>query len=79
MVQVRYGGKNGDSHELAISDNHLVVRTLSRQAVMPERPFEVSSVSAEAHGILGQFETLIRFREAGVEPGPIRSHPEARV
>ena len=67
MVQVRYGGRNGGSHELAISDNHLVVRTLSRQAVMPVRPFEVSPVGAETNRILDQFETLSRFREAGVE------------
>jgi subtilisin family serine protease len=67
MVQVRYGGKDGVPYALDVSDNHLVVRTLSRQAVMPERPFEVSPVSAEAHRILDQFQTLTRFREAGVE------------
>ncbi|WP_216903807.1 S8 family serine peptidase [Synechococcus sp. CCY 9618] len=67
MVQVCYGGKNGQPLELEISANHLVVRTRSRQAVMPERPFEVSPLSAEARRVLSQFETITRFREAGVE------------
>ncbi|KEF41522.1 MAG: peptidase S8 [Cyanobium sp. CACIAM 14] len=67
MVQVRYGGKDGAPYALEISSNHLVVRTQSRQAVMPERAFEVSPLSAEARRILGQFETITRFREAGVE------------
>ena len=67
MVQVRYGGKDAAPYDLDVSDNHLVVRTLNRQAVMPERPFEVATVSAEAHRILAQFESLTRFREAGVE------------
>jgi len=67
MVQVRYGGKDAAPFALEVSDNHLVVRTLNRKAVMPDRPFEVSPVSAEAHRILDQFQTLTRFREAGVE------------
>ena len=67
MVQVRYGGKNGDPYVLDASNNHLVVRTLSRHAVMATRSFEVSPISAEAHRILDQFETITRFREAGVE------------
>ena len=35
MVQVRYGGKDAAPYDLDVSDNHLVVRTLNRQAVMP--------------------------------------------
>lgn len=67
MVQVRYGGKDGPPLELEISTSHLVVRTQSRQAVMPERAFEVSPLSGEARRVLREFETLTRFREAGVE------------
>ncbi len=67
MVQVRYGGRNGTAHALEISDNHLVLRTRSRQAVMPERSFEVSPLSADSRRVLDQFATLTRFREAGVE------------
>ncbi len=67
MVQVRYGGSNGVPLELAISDHHLVVRTHGRQAVMAGRPFEASPISAEAHRLLAGFDTLTRFREAGVE------------
>jgi subtilisin family serine protease len=67
MVQVRYGGNNGAPYELEISTNHLVVRTQSRQAVMPERAFEVSPLSAETRRVLDQFQTITRFREAGVE------------
>ncbi len=67
MVTVRYGGKNGEPYELAISDEHLVVRTCSRSPLMGERPFEVTSVSSAARGVLDQFELATRFREAGVE------------
>ncbi len=67
MVQVRYGGSNGVPLELAVSDHHLVVRTHGRQAVMAGRPFEASPISAEAHRLLAGFDTLTRFREAGVE------------
>ena len=47
--------------------DHLVVRTQSRQAVMPERAFEVSPLSAESRRVLSQFASITRFREAGVE------------
>jgi hypothetical protein len=67
MAQVRYGGRNGELYELDISDHHPFIRTHGRQAVMVERPFEASPLSAEAHRILAQFESLTRFREAGVE------------
>jgi subtilisin family serine protease/subtilisin-like proprotein convertase family protein len=67
MVTVCYGGKNGTQHELAISDEHIVVRTCNRSRLTEERPFGVSPVSTEAHRILNQFELTTRFREAGVE------------
>ncbi|UKO99040.1 S8 family serine peptidase [Nostoc sp. UHCC 0870] len=67
MVQVRYGGQNGEQYELVISDDHIVVRTQSRNVLVGDRPFEVASVSPEARNILNQFELTTRFRQAGVE------------
>ncbi|BBD69044.1 peptidase S8/S53 [Nostoc commune NIES-4072] len=67
MVQVRYGGQNGQQYELAISDEHLVVRTESRSALIGARPFEVAPVSPTARSILNEFELATRFRQAGVE------------
>ncbi len=67
MVQVRYGGQNGQQYELAISDEHLVVRTENRSALIGVRPFEVAPVSSTARSILNQFELATRFRQAGVE------------
>jgi hypothetical protein len=52
MVQVRYGGQNGEQYELVISDDHIVVRTQSRNVLVGDRPFEVASVSPEARNIL---------------------------
>lgn len=67
MVQVRYGGQNGEQYELVISDNHIVVRTESRSALVSDRPFEVASVSPQARSILNQFDLSTRFSQAGVE------------
>ena len=67
MVQVRYGGQNGQQYELAISDEHVVVRTESRSALIGARPFEVAPVSPTARSILNEFELATRFRQAGVE------------
>lgn len=67
MVQVRYGGQNGEQYELVISDHHIVVRTETRNVLMGDRPFEVASVSPQARHILDQFQVTARFRPAGVE------------
>jgi subtilisin family serine protease len=67
MVQVRYGGQNGERYELEISDNHIVVRTENRSALVGERPYEVAPVSPQARNILNQFELSTRFAQAGVE------------
>ncbi len=67
MVQVRYGGQNGQKYELAISNEHIVVRTESRSTLISARPFEVTPVSPVARSILNQFELTTRFRQAGVE------------
>ncbi|MGF2034113.1 MAG: S8 family serine peptidase [Nostoc sp. CmiVER01] len=67
MVQVRYGGQNGQQYELAISEEHVVVRTESRSGLVGARPFEVAPISPTARSILNQFELTTRFRQAGVE------------
>lgn len=67
MVTVRYGGNEGRQYELAISDEYIVVRTHSHNAVVGERPFELAPVSPEARSIINQFELETRFRAAGVE------------
>ncbi|WP_445633192.1 Peptidase S8 [Nostoc sp. DSM 114161] len=67
MVEVRYGGENGQRYELAISDEHIVVRTENRSPLIGQRPFEVAPVSIAARSILNQFELTARFRQAGVE------------
>ncbi|MBD2615393.1 S8 family serine peptidase [Nostoc punctiforme FACHB-252] len=67
MVEVRYGGQNGQRYELAISDEHIVVRTENRSSLVAQRPFEVVPVSIAARSILNQFELTTRFRQAGVE------------
>lgn len=67
MVQVRYGGQNGQQYEFAISKEHVVVRTESRSTIVGARSFEVAPVSPIARSILNQFELTTRFRQAGVE------------
>jgi subtilisin family serine protease len=67
MVTVRYGGKNGGEYQLAISDEHIVVRTQSHGALMGATPFEVAPVSPESRSILNQFNVQTKFRPAGVE------------
>ncbi|MEH2432415.1 MAG: S8 family serine peptidase [Nostoc sp.] len=67
MVQVRYGGQNGQQYEFAISNEHVVVRTESRSTIVGARSFEVAPVSPIARSILNQFELKTRFRQAGVE------------
>lgn len=68
MVTFRYGGKTGRPYELAISDEHIVVRTQSHSRLTDGgRPFELAPVSSEARNILDQFDVETRFRAAGVE------------
>ncbi|MBF2076825.1 MAG: S8 family serine peptidase [Synechococcales cyanobacterium C42_A2020_086] len=67
MVTVQYGGQTGPRYELTISDNHVVVRTNSRRAIMKDQPYEVAPVSLATRRLLDQFEQETRFREAGVE------------
>jgi subtilisin family serine protease len=67
MYAVRYGGRAGRRYALKTSDEHVVVRTNSRSALLTERTFEAAPVSAEALSLLNNFELAARFNEAGVE------------
>jgi subtilisin family serine protease len=67
MYSFRYGGKTGKRYSLTTSDEHVVVRTAGRGALLNERPFEVAPVSPSALELLTQFELTTRFREPGVE------------
>lgn len=67
MVTFRYGDQNSAPYELTVSDEHLVVRTHSRNPLSGDRPFELAPVSAQAREILQSFNVSTRFRNAGVE------------
>lgn len=67
MYSFRYGGKAGKRFSLSTSDEHVVVRTNSRGALMVERPFEAAPVSAASRTLLNNFELDAEFRDAGVE------------
>jgi subtilisin family serine protease len=67
MFVFRYGGKTGKRYSLTPSNEHVVVRTHSRSALLADRPFEAAPVSAEARSLLNNFELAASFRDAGVE------------
>ena len=67
MYAFRYGGKSGKRFSLTTSNEHVVVRTNNRGALLADRPFEAAPVSAEARKLLHSFDLVTRFREAGVE------------
>jgi hypothetical protein len=67
MYNVRYGGKTGKRISLTTSNEHIVVRTSSRNALAVERPFEATPISLEARSVLSNFELTHRFNDAGVE------------
>ncbi|MBO0723352.1 MAG: peptidase S8, partial [Blastocatellia bacterium] len=67
MYSVRYGGKKGKRYRFAISNQHVVVRTNSRDALHTVRDRKAAPVSPESSSILEKFELVTRFHEAGVE------------
>ena len=67
MYTVRYGGKRGKRHALAISDEHLVVRTCDRNPAVADVIFETTPISNAARTILAEFELQTRFPAAGVD------------
>lgn len=61
MFTVRYGGKTGPKLQLVESSDHLVVRTVSRDAV------QFTPLSKPSRQAMSSFEPVARFRRAGVE------------
>jgi subtilisin family serine protease len=67
MVKVRYGGKKGQALSLVESPTHIVVRTANRGLLAPRRTFGAAPLKKESREILGDFECVSRYTEAGVE------------
>jgi subtilisin family serine protease len=67
MYTIRYGGKKGKSYSLAISDEHVAVRTRDRKPAVSDVPFERTPMSEEAQRVLKKFDLQARFPRAGVE------------
>ncbi|MCP3903281.1 MAG: S8 family serine peptidase [Planctomycetes bacterium] len=58
---VRYGGRDGKPHALAVSDDYVVVRTRSRARL------DETALSARARREVGPLESMVRYHDAGVE------------
>jgi hypothetical protein len=67
MLSFRYGGKTGRSFSLKESLRDIVVRTESRMPVTGEDVFAEAPLSKAARVIVGEFDPVARFQEAGVE------------
>ncbi len=61
MFTVTYGGKGGTKLTLVESDEHLVVRTAD------SADLRLEPLSLAARNVVDQFETVARFKRAGVE------------
>ena len=66
-VSVQYGGKKGRSYPLRTSEYLVAVRTHSRNLILEAASAGRISVSRKSRQLLGQFESVARFRRAGVE------------
>lgn len=67
MYTFRYGGKKGKRYSLAISDEHLAVRTCDRKQAVGDVTFEITPMSDNARKVLSGFELRARFAAAGVD------------
>jgi subtilisin family serine protease len=67
MYTFRYGGKKGKRYSLAISDEHLAVRTCDRKESVGDVTFEITPMSDNARKVLKEFELRARFVAAGVD------------
>lgn len=67
MYTFRYGGKKGKRYSLAISDEHLAVRTCDRKQAVGDVTFEITPMSDDARRVLSEFELRARFAAAGVD------------
>lgn len=73
MFKVRYGGKKGKAFSLVESPSHIVVRTVNRGRVAPQRSFGAAQLKPESRKALAQFASVSRYPEAGVEVLQLRS------
>jgi subtilisin family serine protease/subtilisin-like proprotein convertase family protein len=67
MLTFRFGGKTGRSFSLKESLRDIVVRTESRMPVTGEDVFAEAPLSKAARAIVGEFDLVARFQDAGVE------------
>ena len=67
MYTVRYGGKKGKSTSLIVSPEHVVVRTIPRSPLTPERPFEATPLTRSGRAAISNFTCVASFPDAGVE------------
>lgn len=67
MIKVRFGGKTGRSFSLKESPSHIVVRTTNRMPLTGNQVFAEAPLSRGARAVVGEFDLVARFQEAGVE------------
>jgi subtilisin family serine protease len=72
MLTYRYGGKNGQSHELTVSDEHVVVRTKSRGEL------DLLQLSRSARAAVKPLTRMFRLAEVGIELHRITGEKDAR-
>lgn len=86
MIKVRFGGKTGRSFSLKESPSHIVVRTANRMPLTGTQVFAEAPLSRGARAVVGEFDLVARFQEAGVEvlrvarksaPKALRDHARA--
>ncbi|HWM25144.1 MAG TPA: S8 family serine peptidase [Chthoniobacterales bacterium] len=67
MIKFRFGGKTGRSFNLKESPSHIVVRTANRMPLTSDQVFAEAPLSRGARAVVGEFDLVARFLEAGVE------------
>jgi subtilisin family serine protease len=67
MYTVRFGGKKGKTTSFAVSEDHIVVRTVRRSPLTPDRPFEATPLSRSSRAAISDFTCVVSFPSAGVE------------
>lgn len=67
MVQVQYGGKQGQPQQYEISPDCVVVRSHDRSPILRQNIYEATPMMPETLEVLSQFEIVSRFPDAGVE------------
>ena len=67
MLNYRFGGKTGRSFTLKENTEHIVVRTANRMPLTGDDVFAKAALSRAAREVLGEFNWVASFEEAGVE------------